>query len=250
MGADGPPAVFGGNITPIPTQATLLQLLRNVPLFRHAGDEDLALLAAKARRVRARRKEVLYRQGDPCDGFHVVVYGQIKMSLLSWQGADKPIQLIGQGGCFGDITMLNGEGYFLNVQALEDSLFLYLPRDAIVQLIERNSAFAMAMLRSLSSRVKGIVDDIEAYSLQPPTLRLVRYLLRLVPGDGAKTAQIRLSIRKNVVAGHLSLTPETLSRCFKELIAARLVAVEGSSVLVHDVAQLTAFLSAARSGKF
>lgn len=246
----GRPLAFGGNILPIPTQATLLQLLRNVPLFCHARDEDLETLAGKARRIRAKRKEILYRQGDPCDGFHVVVYGQIKMSLLSWQGADKPIQLIGQGGCFGDITMLNGEGYFLNVQALEDSLFLYLPREAIVQLIERNSAFAMAMLRSLSSRVKGIVDDIESYSLQPPTQRLVRYLLRLLPSDGAKTAQIRLSICKNVVAGHLRLTPETLSRCFKELADARLVSVEGRSVLVHDVAELAAFLPATRGGKF
>ncbi|MEF7612449.1 Crp/Fnr family transcriptional regulator [Aquincola sp. MAHUQ-54] len=225
----------------MPTKATAAQLLRNVPLFSHARQEDLEALATQVCRVEAKRKEVLFRQGDRCDGFHVVVYGKIKMSLLSWHGTDRPIQLIGQGGCFGDITMLNGEGYFLNVQALEDSLFLYLPREAIVRLIERDSAFAMAMLRSLSSRVKGIVDDIESYSLQPPAQRLVHYLLRQLPADGLKTAQIELTLCKNVVAGHLNLTPETLSRCFKELTDGGLLAVAGRRLVIHDVDRLSAF---------
>lgn len=216
----------------------VVQMLRAVPLFSHARDDDLCALAARVQRVQARRRQLLFRQGDRCEGFHVVVYGRIKMYLLSAQGAERPIQLIGPGGCFGDITMLTGDGYFMNVQALEDSLFLYLPREAIVDVIGHDSAFAMAMLRSLSSRVKGIVEDIGSYTMHPPRQRLVYFLLRQLPAHGGNTASVELDVGKNVVAAHLNLTPETLSRCLKELSDEGIVAVQGRQVLVHDVERL------------
>lgn len=213
-------------------------MLRVVPLFSRASDEDLDALAARVRRVSVRRRQLLFREGDACEGFHVVVYGRIKMYLLSSQGAERPIQLIGQGGCFGDITMLTGDRYFMNVQALEDSLLLYLPREAIVAVIERDSGFAMAMLQSLSMRVKGIVEDIGSYSMRPPLQRLVYFLLRQLPPHGGNSARIELGFGKNVVAAHLNLTPETLSRCLKELVDDDIVSVAGRSLLVHDVERL------------
>lgn len=219
-----------------------VQLLRQVPIFSHVQPQDLERLARSCRRVYASRKQPLFRQGDPCDGFHVIVYGMIKMSLTSWKRADKPVQLIGQGGCFGDITMFSGQQYFLNVQALEDSLFLYVPRAAIVQLIEHDSAFAMQLLASLSERVKGMMGDIESFSLQPPAARLVSYLMRLLPANCSKSARIDLSISKNVVAAHLNLTPETLSRYFRELTESGLVTVEGRCVTVHDVDALGRYM--------
>lgn len=146
------------------------------------------------------------------------------------------------GCCFGDITMFNGEPYFMDVQALEDCALLYIPRQAVVELIERDSQFAMRMLGSLSARVRGLIGDIESFSLQPPVTRLVTYLLRLLPEKCAKSAKVDLSISKQVVAARLNLAPETLSRHFKELSDMGLVTVKGRTVLVHDVDKLGAFL--------
>ncbi|MFZ1388382.1 MAG: Crp/Fnr family transcriptional regulator [Thiolinea sp.] len=219
------------------------EALKRLPLFCQARTADLEILARSAHKVYAKRKQMLFQQGDPCEGFNVIVYGRVKMSLPTWAGGDKPVQIIEAGGCFGDITMFNGDAYFMNVQALEDSFFYYVPREAIITLIRNDPMFAMQMLGSLSAKVKGLVDDIESFTLQPPAARLITYLLRLLPQDCAKTAKIELSINKNVVAAQLNLTPETLSRYFKELTNKGLVTVEGRWVLVHDVDQLGIYLS-------
>ena len=152
---------------------TIIHILQTVPVFAQSRVADLELLARSIKYIYATRKEILYRQGDPCEGFHVIVYGRIKMSLISWNGTDKPLQLMDAGCCFGDITMFNGEPYFMDVQALEDCALLYIPRQAVVELIERDSQFAMRMLGSLSARVRGLIGDIESFSLQPPVTRLV-----------------------------------------------------------------------------
>ncbi|MFD4839967.1 Crp/Fnr family transcriptional regulator [Achromobacter sp. NPDC058515] len=219
-------------------------LLRNVPLFRQVHQQHLDALAKSVKKIYANRKVRLFRQGDRCEGFHAIVYGRIKMSLLSWHGADRPIQIMGPGECFGDITMFNGESYFMNVDAIEDSLFLYVPRDAIAALLKSDSDFAMAMLGSLSQRVRGIVGDIEAYALQPPAARLVSYLIRLLPPNSLRTAKIELSVNKNIIAARLNLSPETLSRYFKELTALGLVTVNGRLVVVHDIDKLENYLAA------
>lgn len=221
---------------------SIARMLSRIPLFDQASEAELDALARSVRRVHVARKRFIHRRGDACDGFNVLVYGRVKMSLVSWKGVDKPIQLVAPGETFGDITMFNGQPYFLNVQALEDSLYLHVPREAIVKLIEHDSRFALRMLGSLAVRVRSLVGDIEAFSLQPPAARLVSYLMQLLPADCLRTARVELSMSKNMVAAHLNLRPETLSRYFKELSDVGLVTIEGRSVLVHDVDRLGSFL--------
>jgi CRP-like cAMP-binding protein len=223
-------------------QPGIVQMLSRIPLFHQASEAELEALSRAVKRVWVSRKRIIHRQGDACDGFNVLVYGRVKMSLVSWKGVDKPIQLVEPGETFGDITMFNGQPYFLNVQALEDSLFLHVPREAIVKLIEHDSRFALRMMGSLAVRVRSLVGDIEAFSLQPPAARLVSYLMQLLPANCLRTARVELNMSKNMVAAHLNLRPETLSRYFKELTEIGLVTLEGRSVLVHDVDRLGTFL--------
>jgi CRP-like cAMP-binding protein len=150
---------------------SVVPLLRNVSLLEHLPLEDIESLARSVRRVYAQRREIIFHEGDPCTGLHFVVYGRIKISLQSWKGADKPISLVGPGGFFGDITMFLQDPYYRKVQALDDTLLLYLPLRTIKRMIEGDSRFALRLLGSLSEKVRGLVRDIESFSLQPPAAR-------------------------------------------------------------------------------
>jgi CRP-like cAMP-binding protein len=225
-----------------PTQR-YLEILRNLPLFLEVRQADLDALVPSVRTVHAERRKVLFKRGDPCEGFHMLVSGKVKLSLVSSQGVDKPLDIVTSGGSFGDITMLLERPYYLTAQALEDSLLLYLPRDAIVRLIESDSRFAMRMLASLSMRMRNVVDDIECFSLQPPAARLVTYLLRLLPPGSMTPAKIELSMHKNVVAAQLNLTPETLSRHFRELADRGLLSLEGRTIVVNDIDRLGEYVA-------
>jgi CRP-like cAMP-binding protein len=219
------------------------QLMRKLALFQEARDSDLDALASLARTVSVARKTVLFKRGDPCDGFYVVAYGRIKLSLVSPHGVEKPLQVVEAGDSIGDITMFLERPYYLTAETLEECLLVYVSREAIIQLIERDSRFAMRMLASLSMRMRMVVDDIESFLLQPPPARLPIYLLRQVPPGSTKSARIELAINKRVVAAQLNLTPETLSRYFKELTDCGLLVLDGRVVLIHDVDQLSEYVA-------
>lgn len=220
------------------------QVLRGLPLFRAAREADLDALARLSRLHTLERRGILFKRGDPCDGFHVLAYGRIKLSLVSAQGVEKPLQVVEPGDSLGDITMFLERPYYLTAEALEDCLLVYVSRLAILELIARDSRFALRMLASLSLRMHMVVDDMESFLLQPPAARLAIYLLRLTPpGGGTGPARIELTIKKSVVAAQLNLKPETLSRRFKELSDGGLVTLEGRSVLIHDVERLAEYVA-------
>lgn len=230
-----------------PSAQHYLHILRNLPLFKEVRQEDLETLAASVRTMYVKRKTILFQRGDPCEGFYLLLYGRVKLSLNvrssldASPAIDKPLDIVTPGGCIGEITMLQGCPYYLRAQALEDSSLLFVPRNVIVRLIERDSHFAMRMLAGLSMRMRNVIDDIEAFSLQPPAARLVTYLMRLLPLDSVTPTKINLSINKSIVAAQLNLTPETLSRYFRELINLGLVSLEGRTVLIHDVDRLNEY---------
>src|SRR5690606_19931715 len=81
------------------------QVLRGLPLFRAAREADLDALAGLTRLDALERRGILFKRGDPCDGFHVLAYGRIKLSLVTEQGIEKPLQVVEPGESLGDITM-------------------------------------------------------------------------------------------------------------------------------------------------
>ena len=71
--------------------------LGNLPLFRELAPEQLDRMATHTRQVRAPRGEILFHRGDEVHGFHVIIYGQIKLAFISAGGDEKVVEILGPG---------------------------------------------------------------------------------------------------------------------------------------------------------
>ena len=224
---------------PIKVQA----FLANLPLFKELAPEELDRLALGTREQHAARGEVLFRKGDPCEGFHMVVYGHIKLAFTSASGDEKVVELIGPGHSFGEALMFMERPYIVYAQALADSLLLHIAKSVVFEEIEREPGFARKMIAGLSRRLHGLISDLESYSMHSGIQRVIGYLLREEPvADGtSKVMQMRLPANKGIIASRLNLTPEHFSRILHELIAAGLIAVDGRTVTILDLERLRTF---------
>jgi CRP-like cAMP-binding protein len=163
--------------------------LANLPLFMEAAAEEIERIAQGAHQLHVRRGQVLFNKGDPCESFHLVVYGQVKLALTSPVGAEKVIDIVGAGGTFGEALMFMEKPYLVYGQALMDSLLLNVHKTVVFEEIERNARFARKMIAGLCQRLHGLVRDVEAYSLHSGKERLIGYLLR----EGKVDESARLS---------------------------------------------------------
>lgn len=214
--------------------------LSHVPLFEGLHPDEIARIAKGTREVHAKKGEVLFRRGDPCTGFHVIVYGQVKLAFTSAQGTEKVVEVIRQGQSFGEALMFLEKPYIVAAHALNDSLLLYVSKAAIFDEIERDHNFARKMLGGMAMRLHQLMSDVEAYSLQSGTQRIIGYLLRdLTEGElNASDFVIELPVNKGVIASRLNLTQEHFSRILHELSELGLIVVEGRRIRVPSVAKL------------
>lgn len=215
-------------------------ILANLPLFSDMCAEDLERIGAGTQILHADKGEVIFRRGEPCTGFHVVVYGQVKLGFTSPQGAEKVVDIIGPKQSFGEGIMFLEKPYIVSAQALADCLLLHVAKAAVFREIDTDPSFARRMLSGLSRRLHTLVNDVEAYSLRSGTQRVIGFLLQGAPGEdaGDNAFDIVLPANKNIIASRLNLTPEHFSRILHELAAASLIEVEGRTVHVLDHARL------------
>ena len=161
--------------------------LARLPLFQEATPEDLDRIAVGTTEHRVAKGQLLFQRGDPCVGFHVVVYGQVKLAMVSPNGSEKVIDLIGPGHSFGEALMFTDRAYVVFAQALSDSLLLHISKAAIDAEIVRDPRLARRMIAGLSMRLHGLIQDVEAYSLRSGMQRVIGYLLRDIEEQSAGT---------------------------------------------------------------
>jgi CRP-like cAMP-binding protein len=215
-----------------------------LPLFCDFSGAEVARLAEGCTVKRVARGEMVCRQGEPCEEFHVVVIGQVKLFVLSPVGQEKVIELVGPGNTFGEALMFSGKPYVVNVQALADTTLLVVDKKTVCEEITREPRFAMRMLAGMSRRMHGLVNDVQAYSLYSGMQRVIGYLLHDQPVDDCATGDVitvSLPASKATIASRLSITPEYFSRVLHELEAAGLIEIDKREVHIRDARRLARY---------
>lgn len=216
-------------------------LLSHVPLLSSLGPQDLARLAAGSREVPLGKGDILFRKGDMCDGVHVVVVGRVKLVFTSAEGINKVVEILGQGQTYGESLMLAEQPYEVSAEALSDSILLHISKAVIFEEFDKDPQLRLKMLAGMSRRLRGLMDDMESYSLHSGKQRVVRYFLHLLPeGVPSRDAAVTLPTSKAIIASRLNLTQEHFSRVLRELSGGGLIEVQGSKILIPDVEQLRA----------
>ncbi|HEX7250119.1 MAG TPA: cyclic nucleotide-binding domain-containing protein [Burkholderiales bacterium] len=212
--------------------------LANLAMFSEMGPAELDRVAAATVPVYFEKGQSIVQCGDPCTGFHLVVYGQVKLAFTSPQGVEKVVEIVRPGQSFGEALLFLDKPYIVFAQALADSMLLHVAKQAVLEQLGPNP-FGRRMVAGLAGRLHGLVRDVEAYSLRSSQERLIGYLLAELPEDAVQgEAEVRLTPGKSVLASRLNMTPEHFSRLLHELAAAGLIQVNGRAIRVPDVARL------------
>lgn len=221
-------------------QIKVQAFLANLPMFSETSSAELERIAAGTLTVHAAKGETIVHTGDPCTGFHVVVYGQVKLGFASPQGVEKVVEIVRPGQSFGEALMFLDKPYIVYAQALADSMLLHVSRQTVLDELSRDPLFARRMLSGLSRRLHGLVRDVEAYTLRSGAERVIGYLLAEMPeaaGEGG-AVDVTLTPGKSVIASRLNMTPEHFSRILHELAESGLIEVSGRTVRVLDLERL------------
>lgn len=214
--------------------AQLAALLGGAALFSRLSPPQLRALAGTTREVRLGRGQPLFHAGDVPDALYLLLSGQVKLYVVGPSGTEKVIEVVTAGETFAEALLFGDRVSPVTAVALIPSRLLAVGRDAITTLLADDAAFARRLLAGMAQRLHTLVRDLASLSLRSGIQRLVGYLLHEVADGGDGAAVVRIPVSKGTLASRLSLTPETLSRALRELVDARLIAVQGRCIVIAD----------------
>ena len=209
------------------------EILAQTPLFSGLEDVQLRQLARIALHRSYRKGEIIFNEGDPADGFYVVVEGRVKIFKVSSDGKEQILHIFGSRHPFGEVPVFAGQRFPAMAQAIAPSRILFLPRQAFVKLISENPSLALNMLAVLSRRLREFTVQIENLSLKEVPGRLASYLIFLSTEQG-DARSVALKISKGQLASLLGTIPETLSRIFARMSDQGLIRVKGRIIELVD----------------
>lgn len=205
-------------------------------IFAGLSGDRIAKLAAVAEARRRERGRVIFRTGEPADGFYGVVTGKVRIYRASPSGKEHILHVFGPGAAFAEVVVFQGGVFPADAQAMEDSELLFFPRRGFAACLRDDPELAMAMLALLSARLRFFVHKIEELSLKEVPARLAAHLLLLHAAQ--KKMRLDLELPKGQLAGYLGTIPETLSRVLRKMADDGLIALDGQAVVLHDIPRL------------
>lgn len=214
-------------------------LLSNQALFKQLSPFDLENLKRDVVKMECSKGRNVFRKGDAPDACYVLVYGLVKLAIPSVSGCDKIVELIRPGQAFGEAMLFIDERYPFYAEALESSLLLRIPKNSLLRLLENSPTVARQMMTGLSQRLLGFIRSVERHSSHNAMQKVVDYLLQAAKSQNS--LDVKLELKKNVVASLLNLTPETFSRMLHHLSELKLIKVSASRIVLSSIDSLHAY---------
>ncbi|MFQ5509808.1 MAG: Crp/Fnr family transcriptional regulator [Leptospirillia bacterium] len=215
----------------------VLEVLLQHRLFESLPKEDFQYLFAISSESRHPRRSMVFRQGEPCTGFFVVVNGMVRLYKAAPDGREHVVEVIRQGQSFAEAVVFTGDLFPVNAETLEDSHLLFFPREPFLHYLEERPRLLFGMIGSISVRMHQLVTKLERLTLQDARQRVAGYFTDLCERTPRAEA---LDLSKKTLAAQLGLTPETLSRTLHDLQEEGLISMDGRHFRILDAEALTA----------
>ena len=130
--------------------------------------------------VQYRKNRTIFAQGQPADAVFYIQKGRVKLSVLSKQGKEATIALLGQDEFMGEGCITSDQPKRMaSATAITDCSVLRIERKTMLSVLHREHAFSDLFVAYLVTRNSQIQEDLVDQLFNSAEKRLARTLLLL-----------------------------------------------------------------------
>jgi len=226
----------------------LAKVLAKAPLLADLSPNELQLLAARTVRKLFVSGELLFSEGEPCNGLHIIARGKVRIFKTSVNGREQVLALNGPGDTIAELPVFDGGPYPASASAIEDAEVAFISRRDFHAYCLEHPEVALKVLAQVGARLRRLVGIIEELSFTTIRQRLIATLVKLAHSDGRKTdrgIEFQLPSTHQELASQLGTVRELISRNLMRLQAEGLLDVDARHIVVLDMKGLSAQLESA-----
>jgi len=121
----------------------------------------------------------IFAQGDPADAVFYIQEGRVKLTVVSRQGKEAVIAILGAGDFFGEGCLAGQQTRMASAAAMSQCSIMRLEKAALIRVLRQEPAFSETFLMHVLSRNIRFEEDLVDQLFNSSEKRLARVLLLL-----------------------------------------------------------------------
>jgi CRP/FNR family transcriptional regulator, cyclic AMP receptor protein len=188
-------------------------------------------------------KQVVYRQGDQADAVHYIQAGKVRLTVVSEQGKEGVIAMLGAGEFFGEGCIAMQPLRMASASTMVKSTIVRIEKAVMLRLLHDQPAMSEMFMAFLLSRNIQIEADLVDQLFNSSERRLARLLLLLANyGKEGKMESVIPRISQEVLAARVGTTRSRISFFLNKFRKLGFIEYNGGlkvhssllNVIVHD----------------
>ena len=205
-----------------------IHILKGNEYFDELSENILKDIAEHMHLREYQRGDVLFWEGDPCDGLHIIEHGSAKIFKLSPQGRQYIVRILQEGDTFSEVPAFDEGANPVNVEALETCRVWVINNQKLQELLMAHPVFAQKVLVNFGKMLRGMVRMVSEMAFYQVTHRLARLIAELPQEKSAP------HWTQEQLAARLGTVREVVARSMKELERSGAIKIEDRRIQIVD----------------
>ncbi|MGH6841156.1 MAG: Crp/Fnr family transcriptional regulator [Methylocella sp.] len=158
------------------------------------------------------KDQSVYAQGEPADSVFCIARGEVKVTVVSEQGKEAVIAMLGRNDFFGEGCLAGQTLRVATAAAMTDSIIVRMEKAAIARVIRDEPEFSEMFITHLLARAIRVEADLVDQLFNSSEKRLARMLLLLANfGKDGKPEPVLAKISQETLADMIGTTRSRVS---------------------------------------
>jgi CRP/FNR family cyclic AMP-dependent transcriptional regulator len=188
-------------------------------------------------------KKNIFRQGDSADAVFFIQEGDVKLTVISKQGKEAIIAMLGAGDFFGEGCLTGQRLYLASAAAMTNSTIARIEKNTMSGVLHDEPKLSEMFMTYLLTRNVKFEADLVDHLFNSSEKRLARVLLLLANyGKGAKLEAVIPKISQDVLAARVGTTRPRINFFMNKFRKLGLIEYNGIlkvhssllNIIVHD----------------
>jgi CRP-like cAMP-binding protein len=221
-----------------------LKLLQAIPYFSGLDPAGKALeqLLAGTSEEEFEQNQLLFLEGEPCQGLYFLVQGQVRIFKSGSRGKEQNLNLVWPGTTFNDVPALDGGVNPATAEALEPGSVLIVPIPLFRQLFESEPYVSRCLAFNYAARLRQMTTLAADISLKHVTARIAKILLYQTDQDAIQgeriTNEATTQLTQQQMAAMAGTVREMVGRSLRAMQTSGAIEARRGRILIKDVTKL------------
>lgn len=207
-------------------------------LYDMLSDEEYEFInSARVEKI-FKRGEIMINEGDDIGDFMYLRKGLVKMFKTNNQGKDQILSINKPDEFINLLSIFSNTKHQYSVAALEETHVCVVKLEAVKDMAQRNSLFALRLM----NRISTIADDIilKRFEINQRQVKgRVAYMLRFLAEQIYHKQSFLMPITRRELGELISMTTENTIRTLSEFRKDGIIEMDGKNINILDYERLT-----------